>query len=242
MKNSYNSKQLEPIQRETLSESITERLINYILENGIKPGEKLPSERTLSKTLDVSRLPLRESVSRLRGLGILESRQGSGSKLSEFTIQPLFQTISPFFCTQHNLSINEMIEARKAIEIPIVRFAAKRAKSKDIKKLKICIRQMEKSCKQNREMFIKADMAFHHALAMAGQNKVLCTFMELMHSIVLEVQHLFPDNPEKRRRSLQFHNQIFEFVCSHNVQAAQKIMQDHLDDIERSVKNNDSSR
>ena len=84
-------------------------------------------------------------------------------------------------------------------------------------------------------MFIKADMDFHYTLALATQNHVLRTFMELMHALMLEVQRLFPDKTSNRRQSVNFHRVILEAVEKKDRRKAAEGMEQHLKDVEAGI-------
>lgn len=226
---------LKRMERVTFADNIAHDLLQYIVSHNLQSGSRLPSERKLSEILGVSRLPLREAFSRLRGVGILESRQGSGTRVSKVIPQAIFQTISPFFCQQHRLGIQEMLEARKTIEIPIVKLAALNRTREEISRLKSDLQKMEKTLDKNRESFIEADMDFHYTLALASRNCILRTFMELMHALMIEVQHLFPDKTTNRRQSINFHRKILEAMEKKDQPKAVAEMEQHLKDIENRI-------
>ncbi len=73
---------LDTGKRQTVVEAIAQALIRYIASQGLQGGDRLPSERELVKMAGVSRLPLREAICVLKGLGILEARHGKESSSS----------------------------------------------------------------------------------------------------------------------------------------------------------------
>ena len=70
---------LAPSRRGYLSDDIVQRLVSLILEQGLTPGDKLPSERELMSRLSVGRSSLREAVRTLSALGIVDVRVGSAA-------------------------------------------------------------------------------------------------------------------------------------------------------------------
>lgn len=62
-----------------LSEQIKEALEAYIIEQGLNPGDALPSERTLAETLGANRLTVREALKRLRNEHQIYTRHGKGN-------------------------------------------------------------------------------------------------------------------------------------------------------------------
>ena len=65
-----------PLQR---YEQIAERLADYIRSGVLAPGERLPSERDLARTLEVSRASVREALASLALQGVVETRHGAGT-------------------------------------------------------------------------------------------------------------------------------------------------------------------
>ena len=62
----------------TLVDQVEERLINFIKESQLKPGDSLPNETQLSQEMGISRNVIREAMSRLRMLGLIQSRTKRG--------------------------------------------------------------------------------------------------------------------------------------------------------------------
>lgn len=63
----------------TLSQRIAERIIKYILEENLQPGDKLPNETVMCERLNVGRSSLREAMRALASRNVITIRQGSGS-------------------------------------------------------------------------------------------------------------------------------------------------------------------
>ena len=61
-----------------LSDQVAEQLTAEIKQGRLAPGDKLPTEARLVEQFQVSRTVVREAVSRLKSLGLVDSRQGSG--------------------------------------------------------------------------------------------------------------------------------------------------------------------
>ena len=65
-----------PLQR---YEQVAERLAADIRSGALAPGERLPSERELARTLEVSRASVREAIGALQLQGVVETRPGAGT-------------------------------------------------------------------------------------------------------------------------------------------------------------------
>ena len=76
MESSLSERTFRPLQR---YEQIAERLAADIRSGLLAPGERLPSERELARTLEVSRASVREAIAALQLQGVVETRPGAGT-------------------------------------------------------------------------------------------------------------------------------------------------------------------
>jgi DNA-binding FadR family transcriptional regulator len=80
--------------RQLLHQAVQEELKRYIAENGLRPGDSLPSESELARQLGVGRNSVREAVKSLEALGILEVRVGSGLFVKELSLDPVLDYLA----------------------------------------------------------------------------------------------------------------------------------------------------
>ena len=71
------------VKQPKISDVIMAQLEAMILEGSLKPGQRLPPERELATQFEVSRPSLREALQKLSARGLIVSRQGGGSFVSE---------------------------------------------------------------------------------------------------------------------------------------------------------------
>ena len=123
------------IQHTKIAEAITRQVEELILEGVLRPGDQLPPERELAKTLDVSRPSLRDALTYLEERGLLVARQGGGTYVAD-VMGPVFsQPILELF-TKHDKATSDYLEFRLEIEAISARLAAERATDADRKILK----------------------------------------------------------------------------------------------------------
>ena len=84
---------------------IVNHLREMIDQNGLKPGDKLPSERVLSETLRAGRSSIREALRALELLGLIETRKGEGTFLRDFQGHKLVELISTFILQNDKANI-----------------------------------------------------------------------------------------------------------------------------------------
>ena len=113
-----------------LSDQVAEQLSAEIRSGRLAPGAKLPPEARLAEQFAVSRTVVREAVSQLKSLALVESRQGSGVYVSaSLPFAPLN------FDARHAQSrdaVVQMVEVRRALEAEVAALAAQRRTSADL--------------------------------------------------------------------------------------------------------------
>lgn len=112
------------LKREALPEQIVRQLVALVRGGELKPGDRLPAERTLAETLGVGRPTLREALRALQLLGILDIRHGGGVFVSELQPDTLLGPLHLFLSLDLN-SLGTILEARKVIEGAVLAFVAK---------------------------------------------------------------------------------------------------------------------
>ena len=115
---------IETGKRQTVVEGIAQGLIRYIASEGLRAGDRLPSERQLVEMIDATRLPLREALSVLKGLGIIEARHGKGVFVKQLDLAGIFSMLSPLLRSQADIDLPRLFEARFYLEGSVAELAA----------------------------------------------------------------------------------------------------------------------
>ena len=115
---------MEQNQSKKMFVHVVQELRALILEKQIKPGDKLPSERVLSETLQVSRSSIREALRSLELLGLIQSRHGGGTFLADAGGHQLVEIIASFIL-QNEQSNREIILSRCMHEKEAIRVICK---------------------------------------------------------------------------------------------------------------------
>jgi GntR family transcriptional repressor for pyruvate dehydrogenase complex len=112
---------------ETLQGKTVDRLVANIGSRGIRPGELLPTEAALVDELDVSRPTLREAVGVLKGMGLVESRQGRGMVLQEGDPVTLFAESLRVQGELGLIDMPELLTLRRTLELGSIDMAVRLA-------------------------------------------------------------------------------------------------------------------
>lgn len=209
------------------------RLLAVVTETGAaQPATqrfRLPTERALAETLGVQRSTVRERLSALEHLGVLERTQGSGTYVSP----PSAEVIRWYFdlaLTLGYISTDEIQTARALLEREIARHAAIVATSEDIAALEQLCRRMDAAATPEESGAI--DYEFHHRLAVAARNPVIALIIDGLSSVLRRVharrRALVRSIPNSARRQNAAHPPIVEAIRAHDPDAAVAAMDEHF--------------
>lgn len=104
---------------------IVKKIRKMIEEDGLKPGDKLPSERELSERLHVGRSSVREALRALELLSLIETRRGEGTFLRDARGNQLVQLLSTFIL-QDEKAKQDVQDTKYLIEMDCLRLVVKR--------------------------------------------------------------------------------------------------------------------
>jgi GntR family transcriptional repressor for pyruvate dehydrogenase complex len=219
-----------PVRRTRVPEEIVAQIRGFIASGELKPGDQLPSERELAERFRVSRASIREALTALQVLGILErSRSGGGLAARGnhvwFTIAPL----STYLATRSH--IIEQIEVRRMIEPEMGRLAAERASAEDIARMQACLVAMAADLAEG-GLGTQADAAFHSAIARCTGNELLSQIVELIGVAVREHRELF-QTQQGAERSLAEHREMLDAIQRGDGDAAYELTRSHIDTVRR---------
>lgn len=208
----------------SLSEKISDDIITYILKEGLHPGDRLPNELILSKSMGVGRSSLREAMKLLASRNIVDIRQGSGTYVSEdpgMAKDPLGLT----FIEDRQKLAYDLLEVRFLLEPSIAASAAQHADAEDIKKLQTICSEIEALLCNNQD-YTEKDIEFHTAIAMSSKNLVVPRLVPIINSSI----ELFIDltNRSLLQETLETHRGILDAIAAHDPIAAQDAMYLHL--------------
>lgn len=117
---------------------IVRQLREMIKLDGLKPGDKIPSERELSERLNAGRSSVREALRALELLGLIETRRGEGTFIRDFRGNQLVQLLSTFIL-QDEKAKDDVVETKNMIEVDCLYLAAEKLQEDEIKRLKVWI-------------------------------------------------------------------------------------------------------
>src|SRR5215813_1549777 len=215
-----------PVRSGQSTEQVVARVYELIKREDLKPGDRLPPERELSKQLGISRPSLRSGLSSLISMGVLQSRQGAGTFLVDgppaLDSEPL-----RLLAELHGFSYDHMFETRSVLEVGAAGLAAERATGDQLATMAEEIAEMFAALKDPQQ-FLVHDMAFHRAVAAASGNPTLATLVEMVSAILYERRRQTIDRAHDFNEALELHRRVYRAIRSRNPEEAREAMREHI--------------
>ena len=228
------------IQKTSVSQQVADYILGQIDRGELKRGDRLPGEREFAESLGISRVPLREAITALTVMGIVEKRQGDGSYIAGFSPDALGRILRTYTMLDRTLA-TDLFEARALVEGAAARLAARNATDEDVEALYEEIDRMEeaipayiKGKKRLTDMLTLDDM-FHLRCAAASHNQFYIQFVNIVHTTGTDMglyEWAYGRHPEKYYDSVEFHRRLADSIANRDEQAAEDIMRGHIESIQ----------
>ncbi|MDP1742418.1 FadR/GntR family transcriptional regulator [Polaromonas sp.] len=177
-----------------LSEQVAEALSAEIRAGRPAAGEKLPTEAALVEQFAVSRTVVREAVSRLKSLGVVESRQGSGVFVRQAAFAPLnFDSRS----SASMQAVIQMVEVRRALEAEVAALAALRRSADQLRDIRQAMDALDEAVRTGGDG-AEEDVNYHRAIAGAAQNPFLISTLDYLRQFLRGVTRVTRANEARR--------------------------------------------
>lgn len=157
-------------------ENVLDKLKNYIKENELQPGDRLPSERELVDQLQVSRSSIREGLRAIELLGLIETKTGEGTFLRSYQSYRTLSLLAMFIFQDPNTKI-DILEVKRLIE----KEALKMAFASD--RLGV-VEQWEEIAQVKNGQTISKHRAFYQVVFRSAKNDLLEKMWRLMDEFV----------------------------------------------------------
>lgn len=220
-----NPQALQPIRRVPLYERVADELRGLIETERLELGARLPGERDLAMRLGVSRHSVRQGLTVLRVMGLVEIRHGTGIYLvrsASNVIPPIsIETI------EDAASLAALSDVREVLETHAAQMAARRRTAADLAEAAHAIVEMETEIAAG-EPGVEGDRRFHAALITAAHNSVLADILSPMEPRIRLISRASLERVDQPPRSLATHRLIFEAVARQDEEEAARLMRGHL--------------
>ncbi|MDD1780987.1 FCD domain-containing protein [Enterovibrio sp. ZSDZ35] len=216
------------LKKKKLSDHVADELERMIINNTLKEGDTLPSERDLMDAFNVGRPSVREALQRLSQKGLVEIKSGEKTRVTRPSMDTVISNVSGMAIgiLSQAKEKKEFEQLRQLFEVAIVREAARNRTEDDLKRLELALLRNKNSLGDYDE-FVKTDVDFHIAIIQCINNPIATnlytTFIDWL--IKARSKELYSEQHEK---NYQHHCEIFDAIKSGDADIAEQAMNSHL--------------
>lgn len=227
--------QYKKIKPKKIYEEVAEAIYELIRSGQLKPGDKLDSVQLLAENFQVGRSAIREALTSLKAMGLVEMKQGEGTYIKEFEIEKIIFPLSTAILMNKD-DIAQLLDVRKIIEIGTAAAAAKKRTSQQLVFMENTLEEM-KGAQGDEEIGEKADLEFHLAITESAQNPLLMGLMNhvsgLMGETMKETRRVWLFSKQTTiERLYEEHKAIYEAIKDQDEERARNFMSIHLENVE----------
>jgi GntR family transcriptional repressor for pyruvate dehydrogenase complex len=217
-------------QRKSAVKAVVDTIERLIITRQLRPGDRLPSETELTKSLATSRGTIREAIKILASFGIVEIRRGDGTYVARSMSRHLFDHLV-FQMILSDLDRKKLMELREVIELGIVKLVIANASEDDLGLVEAEYRRMAAQVAEKEvdaAALTELDLAFHRALGRATQNELI----QRVYDFTLELFAPSIEETHKHKRkgqnALRLHKAILDGLQARDARRAEEAVRESI--------------
>lgn len=215
-------------------EGVLARIEAQLVDGALRPGDRLPAERTLAAELGVARSSVREAIRVLEAMGLVRTQTGSGPSSGAIIVaRPLggMQALMRLQVAASGFPVADVVRTRLLLETAVAADLAERCPDVDLADARQLIDAMDDPALTPQE-FLALDAQFHLSLADAAGNSVVSATMSGLRSsiegYVLAGADRVPDWPAMAARLRDEHRAVLDAIVAGDPEAARTGIHDHI--------------
>lgn len=217
MDHSYVS--IKPIQKELIYAKIADAIMEYINDNHLKSGDKLPPERILAERFATSRNSVREALKVLEANKVIEIRAGSGTYITSK------EEANSFYVKLWKLNYIELLEIKEVLEEALIRELCGKLTEEQLKQLEEYLGQIEESAKKG-VFYHKADSMFHSLMWSFSSNKAMIQLLKNLFEELRSFWRTLNGEESVWLSTIPYHRQLFESLKAEQWTGAREALQE----------------
>jgi GntR family transcriptional repressor for pyruvate dehydrogenase complex len=225
--------EFEKIQKDNIPDLIIKQIKSLVEQGVFKPGDRLPSERKLSKMLGVSRVPLREALKTLEFIGVIEVNRGLSYSIKGIGTARLLEHLDRVASKSCDM-LEELKEFRIAIEGQALILACQRRDEEDLRMMYEAVERLSHCMEQGRqdlEGAIETSIDFHSAIMKATKNEFFAAIYSYINDIIRAGRERSMSVPDRYYRAVGEHRRLYEAIKDRDSERAIMVMTQHLNAI-----------
>lgn len=221
---------LKPLTNLSLVDKVEISITEYIKSNKLEVGDTIPKEMEFAEALGVSRTVVREALTRLRTIGIIDSKKHKGMVLSQPDFIENFEKIMETNLVGDD-TLKDIFELRLIMEMGMVDLVFARKTDEDLVELGNIVDQMEKGKIESHVFSLKNEVAFHGKLYEMSGNKTLHRLQNILLPVFQYVHDHKLDDAKTYMYKKKFvtHRELLNYLIEGNKEKFRKGLARHLE-------------
>lgn len=199
-----------------LRELVFETLREAIIQGRLRPGERL-MEVQLAEEMGVSRTPVREAIRKLELEGFVVMVPRKGAYVAGISIK----------------DIADVFEVRAALEALAAGLAAERITEEELEELERLLVQAQEASARDLQTLVEVDTRFHELIYRASRNQKLIQIITNLADQIQRFRLTSLSRPGRYKDTLEEHKKIVEAISERNVELAQALAREHIENAEQ---------
>jgi GntR family transcriptional repressor for pyruvate dehydrogenase complex len=216
-------------ERPSVSDYVTDRVVDLIRREELGPGDRLPSVQEMARRFSVASPTMRESLRRLQAIGMLDIRHGSGVYLKRRTHPVVLP--NPHAGRLSQQTILDLLDARLLIEPQLADLAARRVTDDGLRDLIETLAAAAANLAGEDRLLGSLNMDFHRQVALLSGNSVLAQVIDSLVAVYEEEQLVVLRLYGNREQDYRQHLGILEAITERDAELSRRRMHDHLEDV-----------
>lgn len=218
---------IRPIESVSLVNEVHTRLQEYIVENNLQPGDRLPSEAWLASQMGVGRPLIREALSGLEAVGLIETRKGVGRFVRAFAVESYLGRFTSDFLIR-SFSVKDLAETRCLLEIAAVSGAVEQLTDEDCEQILSYLADMQTSFEAGVSN-TDADIGMHRVIMSRADNTIIAALLDAVYSLTIAGATDAQPAYERIKQDLKEHEEIAGAAIQRDGSAAREALIAHFE-------------
>ncbi len=222
------------------SSYVVEQVLGAIQAGRLSVGDKLPSERTMAQSMNVSRNSVREALSVLQIYGLVVSRAGDGTYITKANDHLLNLETEMVAVLEENDNLFDAIEERVILESGAAKLAARNASGADHGRMRSSLERMRDAVggdEEDLDGYFEANQRFHLAIASASGNALIERHLEALLKVMAKrlwqtIRRDYLFGVKRAEETLPVHQAIYQAIIARDEAKAESSMKRHFEGLE----------
>ena len=214
------------------SHAVAERIRSFVAGERLQPGHRLGREEDLAREFGVSRPTLREALRMLSSEHLVRATKGPGGGIfvaatPERGIELSVSAAVATMLDAHSIGLDELLETRMLIEVPLAGLAAARASEQDVVVLRALVEEVNDAATDHDRM-LEADARLHHVIARIADNRLAGAFSGWIVDVLQPRLAAVIEPAVVVSVIAEQHRDLLEAIARGDPGAAERAMREHL--------------